>query len=373
MARKALAPLAAPLILSYMPWHMRRFDPFSCPLLTRAGLPAVGLCLLAGLAALPAAAQVTIDPNALNRLGGAQALPVPPAPLPAPRRHSHPRPHPAYGQAAMAQGGPTKARSTAHAPGAPASSASASRAHASGAEASGGGPPAAANATVHASGLGPSFATLPSLPGVAPPLPPPPHIVTAPPPPAHAAARPAKPPSAPAPAPIPAPTVAASAVPAPAVVPAAPPATPPASAAAPKPATPQPATPQPATPTAAAAPAALPRGADRLTLPYTGTETALPAAERAILRDFVRQYGPGAQYQVNAFASQPAGDSDPSTPRRIALERARGLTPVMVAAGASADHIRLITRGNAGGTPADRVEVIAIPPQAGHTAPAPSP
>jgi len=110
-----------------------------------------------------------------------------------------------------------------------------------------------------------------------------------------------------------------------------------------------------------------------MTLPYSGQDTALPAAESAMLTGFVQRYGAEAQYSVQAFASVPAGDDDPSTPRRIALDRARAVQSVLIAAGAKPGNVRLIARGNAGGTPPDRVEVVAIPPAPGHTPPSSAP
>ena len=92
-----------------------------------------------------------------------------------------------------------------------------------------------------------------------------------------------------------------------------------------------------------------------------------------MLRNFVHQYGPHATYKVEAYAAQPAGDDDPSTARRIAFERARAVQGALASAGAAAGNIRLLARGNAGGSPADRVEVIAIPPAPLHTAPSTSP
>lgn len=121
----------------------------------------------------------------------------------------------------------------------------------------------------------------------------------------------------------------------------------------------------------AAAP--LPPGADLLTLPYSGQETDLPASETTMLRNFVHQYGPKAIYKVEAYATQPEGDDDPSTARRISFGRARAVQGALVSAGAAMGNIRLLARGNAGGTPANRVEVIAIPPAGLHTAPSNSP
>jgi hypothetical protein len=102
-------------------------------------------------------------------------------------------------------------------------------------------------------------------------------------------------------------------------------------------------------------------------------ESDLPAAESSMLRDFTQRHGPNAQYIVRAFASQPAGDDDPSTPRRIALARAQSVQAALLDSGAEPAMVRLLALGNAGGTPANRVEVIAMPPASGHTAPQSSP
>ena len=72
-----------------------------------------------------------------------------------------------------------------------------------------------------------------------------------------------------------------------------------------------------------AAPDALPKGADRLTLPFFVDESDLPSAENAMLRDFATRYGAAAQYTVRAFATSPAGDDDPSTPAADRLSRVR--------------------------------------------------
>lgn len=305
---------------------MRRFHPL---------LLATAILALPLAAAAPAMAQVSVDPNALNAIG-TPVLPAPPPaaqPRPAhharpPRKPTHHTPGPEKTQKAAGQTAPA-ATPTEPAP-----------------------TPATTGPTEQQKGLGPSFSTLPTLPGAVPalpakpaPLPPPktaqPHTAQAPAP----AATPANPPGAslalPSGAP-PAPTAAKSS-PAPAPAPDKPESN------------------------------ALPSGADRITLPYSGQDTALPAAENAMLTGFVQRYGPEAQYSVQAFASVPVGDDDPSTPRRIALDRAREVQSVLVTAGAKPGHIRLIARGNAGGTPPDRVEVVAIPPTPGHTPPSSAP
>lgn len=293
-------------------------------------------------AAAPAMAQVSVDPNALNAIGNPE-LPSPP---PAARQHpthyarpAHKTTHHHAGQANPSK--PPEMPTPAKASAAPAPVA------------------ATTGPTEQQKGLGPSFSTLPTLPGAVPPLPAKPAAL---PPPKTAQPKAAQP-MAPA---------AASANP------------PGASLALPSAAPPAPPTVQPSAPPQAAqasatsVPAkaentALPSGADRMILPYSGQETALPAAESAMLTGFIQRYGPETQYSVQAFASVPAGDDDPSTPRRIALDRARAIQSVLVTAGAKPGHIRLIARGNAGGTPPDRVEVVAIPPVPGHTPPSSAP
>jgi outer membrane protein OmpA-like peptidoglycan-associated protein len=130
-------------------------------------------------------------------------------------------------------------------------------------------------------------------------------------------------------------------------------------------ATPPPPAAQPAPPRAA--PNALPKGADRLTLPFFVDESDLAPAENAMVRDFAGRSGGAAQYVIRAFATAPAGDDDPSTPRRIALARAQSVAAALMASGIQSDRLRLLALGNAGGAPADRVEVIAMPPSSGHT------
>jgi hypothetical protein len=102
-------------------------------------------------------------------------------------------------------------------------------------------------------------------------------------------------------------------------------------------------------------------------------ESDLPPAEVAMLRDFGQRPGADEQYIVRAFASAPAGDDDPSTPRRISLARAQTVSAALLDAGVPPDRVRLLALGTTGGAPADRVEVIAMPPASGHTASQPSP
>jgi outer membrane protein OmpA-like peptidoglycan-associated protein len=263
-------------------------------------------------APLPVAAQVSVDLNALNRLGAA-SLPTPPPPRAALHRYRHTR-H----LLAHTEPGGLDGRATAVATAAPT------------------GP----DAIEHPANLGPSFASLPLLPGAAPPaLPPaltdaatPLALPTGAPPPPHALAAPASKPATPA-------RLAEATPPPPAARPA----------------------PQ------RAAPDALPKGADGLTLPFFVDESDLPAAETAMLRDFAGRYGAAAHYIVRAFATSPAGDDDPSTPRRIALARAQSVATALAGSGVPPDRVRLLALGSAGGTPPDRVEVIAIPPSSGHT------
>jgi hypothetical protein len=118
---------------------------------------------------------------------------------------------------------------------------------------------------------------------------------------------------------------------------------------------------------AAAQPSPLPAGADRLTLPFFVQESDLPPAETAMLRDFAARHGADAHYVIRAYATPPAGDDDPSTPRRIALMRAQSVASALTDSGIQADQVRLLALGDAGGAPADRVEVIAMPPSSGHT------
>jgi outer membrane protein OmpA-like peptidoglycan-associated protein len=301
-------------------------------------------------APMPVAAQVSVDLNALNGLG-AGTLPEPPPGAP---RTLQPYHHRIRHLTRAARAGPQ-----------PEDHAIASASQ----------PPAGPEAIEHPANLGPSFTSLPALPGAAPPAPPPPPALPGPaavnkaakqlapskPKPAETAA------AAPQPAPLPKPAAAAPAAPALTLPGAAPPPPPPALApAAPTrlaETTPAPAAAQPPKP----APSALPVGADRLTLPFFVQESDLPPAENAMLRDFAQRYGTDAQYVIRAFASQPAGDDDPSTPRRIALERAQSVAAALLQSGAQPDRVRLLALGNAGGTPADRVEVIAMPPSSGHT------
>jgi outer membrane protein OmpA-like peptidoglycan-associated protein len=218
----------------------------------------------------------------------------------------------------------------------------------------------------HPSNLGPSFTSLPPLPGAAPPLPAPPPASPAPPKPAETASAAPKPVPVPVQVPMPKPAAAAPAPP-PLALPTGVP--PPTAAptrlaeATPGPPAALPAPPPPHAPT----PNALPKGADRLTLPFFVNESDLPPAENAMLRDFAQRYGTDTQYIIRAFASPPAGDDDPSTPRRISLERAQSVAAALTDSGVQPDRLRLLALGNAGGAPADRVDVIAMPPSSGHT------
>jgi hypothetical protein len=325
-------------------------------------------------APMPVAAQVSVDLNALNGLGGAP-LPAPPPSAPLAGTRYHRRTHHFAPRTAVAAERET--------PRASASTVAAATP-----------PPAGPETIEHPTNLGPSFTSLPALPGAVPPLPPKPKSVetaSAPPKPkpVEAASAPPKPKpveTASTP-PRPKPVETAVAVPKPAPVPKAASATAAAAPAAPALALPSavpppPATPgrlaeaTPAPPAAQAAPQpataqppnnTLPKGADRLTLPFFVQQSDLPAAEGAMLRDFAQRYGPGAQYIVRAFATPPAGDDDPSTPRRIALARAQSVAAALTRSGVQPDRVRLLALGNAGGAPADRVEVIAMPPSSGHT------
>ena len=126
-------------------------------------------------------------------------------------------------------------------------------------------------------------------------------------------------------------------------------------------------------PAPANAPDALPKGADLLTLPFFVQDSDLPPAETAMLRDFTQRHGADTQYIVRAYASAPPGDDDPSTPRRIALARAQSVASALFDSGAQPDAVRLLALGDAGGSPPNRVEVIAMPPPSGHTASQSSP
>jgi hypothetical protein len=243
-------------------------------------------------------------------------------------------------------------------------------------------PPAAAD-TENRSGLGASFATVPVLPGAIPAMPAPPKITVDQPAKKKTekakteAAAPATPaaPLPPLPAAVPPPAPAAAQPP---TVPTelspgapAPAASPPMQTAKPQVA-PAPGTPVPSKPHGADD-NALPPGADQLTLPFTGQDTDAAGAIPALIRDFVSRHGTTVLYVVRAFAAQPKGDDDPSTPRRIALTRAQGVQEALTAAGVDPIHIRLLALGNSGGTPADRVDLIAMPASPGHTAPSSSP
>jgi hypothetical protein len=326
---------------------------------------------------LPVAAQVTIDPNALNALGRSSLPEPPPAAAPAGHRsHRYRSRHLARSERAHRHGAATAIASNppATTPNAPTSNATAP----------------GAVALEHPKNLGPSFTSLPPLPQVPPPLPAPPPVVTA----AAPKVKPAAPKpvetaqAAPSPAPQPAAPkpvakVAASAPPPPttAVPPqlALPAAVPPPARLAEATPGPPAAGPPVAAGTASPAPApanapdALPKGADLLTLPFFVQDSDLPPAETAMLRDFTQRHGADTQYIVRAYASAPPGDDDPSTPRRIALARAQSVASALFDSGAQPDAVRLLALGDAGGSPPNRVEVIAMPPPSGHTASQSSP
>jgi type IV pilus biogenesis protein CpaD/CtpE len=260
-------------------------------------------------APMPVAAQVSVDLNALNRLGAAHQ-PMPPGRATANHHHHHYRPrHLAHAGRHGHHAGRSALATTQHAPAGP-------------------------DTIEHPANLGPSFTSLPALPGAAPPLPMMPMPL----------AKPVQTPPVLAPA---------------------------------KPAAPQPAAPSrlaeatPAPPAAQPAPApnALPKGADRLTLPFVPQASDLPPAETAMLRGFAQHSDAAALYIIRAFAAPPAGDDDPSTPRRIALARAQSVAAALTDAGVQPDRLRLLALGNAGGVPADRVDIIAMPPSSGHTQP----
>jgi hypothetical protein len=322
-------------------------------------------------APIPVAAQVTIDPNALNALGPA-SLPEPPpaSPAAAHRSHRYRSRHLARAEHAHHHGAATAVASTAATP-------KASK--------SGAGVPGEV-ALEHPKNLGPSFTSLPPLPQAAPPLPAPPPVVIAVPkvkPPAPKPVETAQ--ASPSPAlslapkpaaPKPPPPSAATPMPPQLALPAGvpPPPAPPAARLAE--ATPgPPAASATASPPAApvAPPDALPKGADLMTLPFSLQDSDLPATEAAMLRDFAQRHGTETRYIVRAYASAPAGDDDPSTPRRVALARAQSVASALLDSGAQPDEVRLLALGNAGGSPPNRVEVIAMPPPSGHTASQSSP
>ncbi len=324
-------------------------------------------------APMPVAAQVTIDPNALNALGPSPLPEPPPASASAHHRsHRYRSRHLARAEREHRHGAVTAVASNAPAasPNAPNSNATAP----------------GAVVLEHPKNLGRSFTSLPPLPQAPPPLPAPPPVVTAAPPKAKPAA--AKPvetaqatpkPATPKPAAPQPPTALPPQLALPAGVPPPPPppTTPPpparlAEATAGPPAAAAPA-PAPAPAPTAAAPNALPKGADLLTLPFFVQDSDLPAAETAMLRDFTQRHGTGTQYIVRAYASAPPGDDDPSTPRRIALARAQSVASALFDSGAQPDAVRLLALGDAGGSPPNRVEVIAMPPPSGHTASQSSP
>jgi hypothetical protein len=298
---------------------MRRFFPLFLPVILAS-------------APLGAQAQVTVDLNALDRLGG--GLPVPPESKP---HHLLPRHH----RRALARGAPTQGTAA---------------------------PPAAvATGTGTGTGKTPtnSVSTLTTIATAPPPLPAPMSAVPSQP-------KPWVPP------PLPGPEPKAAAVP-PAAKPAPPEVSPPelalpgaapalpeprlATATPPLPAAspPAPGKPTPATAATSAA-AGLPPGSDKLTLPFLVQDTDLPPAEQAALQDFAHNRASRPmQYVVSAYAAAAPGDDDPSTPRRLALSRAQAVQAALLEAGVPGGRIRLLALGAAGGSPPDRVEVVASP------------
>jgi hypothetical protein len=307
---------------------MRRFFPLFLPVILAS-------------APLGAQAQVTVDLNALDRLGG--GLPVPPESKP---HHLLPR----HRHRALARSAPIQGKAA---------------------------PPTAVATGTGAGKTPPSSVSALTT------------IATAPPPlPAPMSATPAQPKPW-VPPPLPGPEPKAAAVP-PAVKPAAPEVNPPelalpgaapalpaprlATATPPLPAAspPTPGKPTPAT-VATSAAAALPPGSDKITLPFLVQDTDLPPAEQAMLRDFARNRSSRSmQYVVSAYAAAAAGDDDPSTPRRLALSRAQAVQAALLEAGVPGGRIRLLALGDAGGSPPNRVEVVASPSGAPPASPSPS-
>jgi hypothetical protein len=297
---------------------MRRFFPLFLPVILAS-------------APLGAQAQVTVDLNALDRLGG--GLPVPPEAKP---HHLLPR----HRHRAVARGAPNQGQAA----------------------------PPAAVATGTGTGIGSGKTPPNSVSALT-------TIATAPPPlPAPMSAVPAQPKPW-TPPPLPGPEPKAAVVP-PAAKPTPPEVSPPelalpgAAPALPEPrlatATPPlPAAspPAPGKPTSAtSAEVGLPPGSDKLTLPFLVQDIDLPPAEQAALRDFAHNRASRpTQYVVSAYAAAAPGDDDPSTPRRLALSRAQAVQTALLEAGVPGGRIRLLALGNAGGSPPNRVEVVASP------------
>ena len=346
-------------------------------------------------AAVQAAAQVTVDPNALNKLGSTSLPAPPPAQGTSPATPSHrvwhrPRHHMA-GTGHKTHPAP-EGTTVGATPPLPATPPPAPAKTAPGAKPAVILPPAATK-TENRANLGSSFEAVPVLPGAIPAMPVPPKITVETPAPKKPKPPKATPDAASPAVPVPPPSEApppadlSPATPAPAVAAPAVPVTP-----APQPAAPQPAAPPvtaPKPPVAPAAPApapiktpasnqnSLPPGADLMTLPYTGQETDASGAVPALIRDFVTRHGTTVLYIVRAYASQPKGDDDPSTPRRLALMRAQGVAAALQDAGVDPIHIRLLALGNStgnpGNAPTERVDLIAMPPATGHSASSSSP
>lgn len=346
-------------------------------------------------AAVQAFAQVTVDTNALNKLGGNPSLPEPPPAATTTGATHSPSAHHTWHKHRHTGAKTTHAAHPAPENTAKAATPSPATAPESAKTVTGAKPPIvlppAGADTENKAGLGASFATVPVLPGAAPAVPAPPKITVETPAPKktkkpESAPTPVAPmPPTPVPAPVPAdlsPAPAKPATPAPATPPL------PASApAAPAPVTPAPTAPAPAAkPPVAPAPAPaapakptvaaqspLPPGADVLTLPYTGQDTDASGAVPALIRDFVTRHPSGILYIVRAYATQPKGDDDPSTQRRIALTRAQGVQAALLDAGIAPLNIRLLALGTVASGVPDRVDLIAMPPASGHSSSSSSP
>jgi hypothetical protein len=98
----------------------------------------------------------------------------------------------------------------------------------------------------------------------------------------------------------------------------------------------------------------------------------LNPATAAALRSLARNAAPDATFSLAAYAA--GAPEDPSTPRRLSLERALAARSVLIGEGIASTRIypRALGAGSAGFTdgPPDRVDVIVSAPT---PAPAPSP
>ena len=89
-----------------------------------------------------------------------------------------------------------------------------------------------------------------------------------------------------------------------------------------------------------------------------------PATE-AVLRDFARSQLDSGSTRITIYAYASGNPEDPSTPRRIALQRALAARAVLMKNGIPSPRIYPRALGPAGGSvDPDRVDVIAGPPQA---------